>query len=298
MSVTTCPPCVPGAILNRLGRGRVRLEHRYRDFSSERCDGERDVDARHDVDAIALEPWVLFDVDVDVQVSCTVRPGQPLTGNAKALARVDSGGKRDRDRARLLDEPVPRARLAWRLDEHAATAALRTRSREHHEAARIGDLTRATTRSAWLGTRTLRRSIASAVIATRGSLDVDLALAPERRIDEGDSLLNSEITAAPLRTSAETEPAARKHLGEEVLHVGQDVTDAASAHPTALEAGMPEAVVDGAFLLVRKDLVGLVGGLELPLRFAVSLVAVGVVLEGLALVSTTNFLGWAFARHP
>jgi hypothetical protein len=111
--------------------------------------------------------------------------------------------------------------------------------------------------------------------------------------------LHAEITATPLRSAAETEPAAREHLGEEILHVGEDIADASStAHPATLEPGVPEAVVDGALLLVRKDLVGLVGRLELPLGFAVALVTVGVVLEGFPLVGATNLFGWALAWHP
>ena len=58
-------------------------------------------------------------------------------------------------------------------------------------------------------------------------------------------------------------------------------------------------VVDPALLLVRQDLVGLVDLLELRLGRMVALVAVGMVLQGLAPVGLAEFVDGRLARrHP
>ena len=57
-----------------------------------------------------------------------------------------------------------------------------------------------------------------------------------------------------------------------------------------LQPGVPELIVDLALLLVGEDLVGLVARPEFALRGRVPGVAVGVVLQGLALVSLAYLL--------
>jgi hypothetical protein len=118
-------------------------------------------------------------------------------------------------------------------------------------------------------------------------MDDYLPFATERGLLEREPLLHAEVTAP---TTARLAEAPREHLGEEILHVGEDISDA-SAHAAPFEARVSELVVDSTLVPIRQHLVGLVDLLEDGLRLRVTLVAVWVVLQRLALIGLANVLG-------
>ena len=121
---------------------RLGLQSGHPDLGAERRVGERHVHPRHQVHAVALEPRVALDVDLDVQVSGRRTPGSrhSLPRHAQSLAAVDARGEGHGDLARPLDGPLPRARGAGVLDHPPRAPAARASRREHDEAARVRDL--------------------------------------------------------------------------------------------------------------------------------------------------------------
>ena len=104
-----------------------------------------------------------------------------------------------------------------------------------------------------------------------GGAQHDLALATLDRVFQREPLLHAEIltarrTATASRAAGTSEAA--EELGEEILEVGEAVRPAEIRH--ALEAGMSELIVAGAFPLVRQHLVGLGRFLEAKGRVVVS----------------------------
>ncbi len=108
--------------------------------------------------------------------------------------------------------------------------------------------------------------------------------------------MHAEVGAATLLAlpaaalTPEAEAATGEHLGEEVLHVREDVRSVTAPARAALEPGVAELVVNLPLLRVGEDLVGLVAGLELGLRLRIALVPVRVVLQRFALVSLPEVL--------
>src|SRR5262249_8180351 len=151
----------------------VLFERGDLDFGAERRVRERDVHARDEVRAVALEARIFFDVDLDVQISRlgARRPGHALTLHAEALAGVDARGKRDRHLARLLNDAVALAGLARRADDLPLALAPGTRRGEHDEAARVRDVAGAAALGARLGLGARARAGAAAVAAARGGVD-------------------------------------------------------------------------------------------------------------------------------
>ena len=200
-------------------RARVRLvgigvrlglsEGGHADLGAERRVRERDVEARHEIGAVALEARVLLDVDLDVEIAGgrAHRTGHALPGHAEALAGVDAGRERHHHLARLLDGAPALARLARMLDDDALALTLRARRREHDEAAGVRDVAAATTVTAGLGLGAGLGARAAAVVAANGGVDGDLALDAERGLAKGQPGLHAEVAAAGLAPLAATSAA-------------------------------------------------------------------------------------------
>jgi len=67
------------------------------DFATQGCDGETDRQLAMQIQAVALEDFVFFDADVDVQIACgrAVRTRFAFAAQADALTVVDAGGNVD-----------------------------------------------------------------------------------------------------------------------------------------------------------------------------------------------------------
>ena len=143
---------------------------------------------------------------------------------------------------------------------------------------------------AGVGLRPRLRAGAVAVIAADGRVERDLTLDAEGRLAEAQPGLHAEVSTPSLTSLPAAEPATGEHLGEEVLHVREDVARALESAAT-LEASVAELVVDLALLVVGEDLVGLVAGTELGIGRRVARVSIRVVLQGLALVRLAHLVG-------
>jgi hypothetical protein len=130
-------------------------------------------------------------------------------------------------------------------------------------------------------------------------VDGDVFLATESRFAERKPHLNPEIL--PSSNPSGLAATAGEHLGEEVLHVREDVAHA-PVEPTAAHAAfetcMAKLVVNPSFVVVGQNLVRLVDFFEKPLRLGIALVAIRVMLEGFLLVGPANLIGRGSASTP
>jgi hypothetical protein len=167
----------------------------------------------------------------------------------------------------------------WQVPQGDFAVTLRTALREHHEAARCGDLPCAVAGGACLALGAGLRSGALASFAWGRSAQADLALATGERLFQREALLHAHIRATrrPVSSLATATPAATaEELRKNVLKVAEDV----GAHlRAALDAGVTEAIVATALVFIGEDLKRLCRLFEARFGGTVAGVAVGVVLQ-------------------
>ena len=125
------------------------------------------------------------------------------------------------------------------------------------------------------------RALAGLAFGQGGNLD--FGFGAEHRLLEIELELVTQIGAA-------------KHLGSAALSAGENIAEhlaeniaerlagAEAAAAAAFEAGMPELIVNGAFLRVAQDLVGLFGLLEFMFRFRIVGIAIRMIFHGKAAI--------------
>ena len=129
-----------------------------------------------------------------------------------------------------------------------------------------------------LGAR--RAAGARAVLAGERNRDLHRDLGARVGLFERDLQVVAQVAAAggtgraALAASEHLAENVAEHLVEDVVHVGK-----AGAAVHAVDAGVTEAIVGGALLLVGEDLEGLVDLLEPPRRLLAAVVAVRMVLH-------------------
>jgi len=130
--------------------------------------------------------------------------------------------------------------------------------------------------------------------------NLDLRLAAEGRLGEGDLEVVAEIGAALLAVARSA--ALPEDLAEDVP---EDVVDVAAGEPGLEGAGpetagrlVAEAIVAGALFRIAENLVRLGGLLELLLGDLVAVVLVGVVLDGELAERALQLLRRGRARNP
>ena len=141
-TTTVSPGCTPAGTLTF---DRFVVEAGHVDLGAERGLGEADLEAVHQVGALALEARVRLDGHVDVEVPGrpALRAGEPLARDAQRLAVVDAGRERDLHRAIDLDPAAAAAVLAGILDRAAHALAGGARGLQQERPARVRDLARA-----------------------------------------------------------------------------------------------------------------------------------------------------------
>ena len=122
---------------------------------------------------------------------------------------------------------------------------------------------------------------AFACLARGRVLELQLPLAAERGLLEGEAQLGADVGAARglvrgPASEARAPEATAEDVAEDVLEVAEDVADVAKAGSAAREPLVPVAVVELALLRVAQDRVGLGDGLEPLLRLGVAELLVGV----------------------
>src|SRR6476659_7855303 len=173
------------------------------DVSAQRGAGHRDVEDREQVLPASLEPLRRFDLELDEQVARgpAGHAGVPAPGHAELHPVGHAGWDLDRDRRRLPDTPLARARLARVGDLLAGPAAGRARRRRHQRSEDAPphalDLTGPAARPAGDRRRSRFCPVAQAPVADDEPLDLDVLANPERGLAERETEPDADILAPP-----------------------------------------------------------------------------------------------------
>src|SRR5688572_10614886 len=275
--------------------GRCALRHPERDpavdrvdvhLSAEECRLHGDLHRRAYVVPGPDELGVSLDPRLEEEVArgAAALAGLALAGESQDAAVRNS--RRDLERDPLLTEDASlaaagRARLI-RLAPGSPAGGAR---RAHREEPALGpalarDVARAPARGADLvGGLPALHAGAPALGAGLVEGHRDLPRGPERRVEEAHGQREAHVLSPERARGLPVEPLT-EDVAEDVPEVGEDVlVGAETLEPAVAQTLRASCVVELPLLLVRQDLVGLGGLLELPLGLGVVRVLVRVVLE-------------------
>src|SRR5712691_1862039 len=279
---------------------------------------ERDRQVEHQVVAVALEPWILGDVEHRDEIARrpVAWPRHALSAHREVVVVRDAG--RHVNLHRLLGpDPAVAAALGARIRDHRALAAASGTRRDgdelpEHRARGAPHLPRASAAAAGRGPRAL---LGPRAAARRAAVEGAHAHGLRRpRGDLGQGELEGHLQVRPTvpvasalaATEDRVEPAQAPEVAhEDVERLGQiEVGEVEPAPPTptgarrrtAPQARFAVAVVDGALIGIAQHLVRFGEPLE-PLLGVVALVAIGVVVHRELAIGLLDVGLGSVARH-
>ncbi len=212
-----------------------------------------------------------FDIEVAGRAAIAARLA--LAIQADAIAGIDARRHFDRQRLLLPDPTLAEAGIAGIGYDFAAALAARTGLLDGENGLLHPDLALAIAGIAGLGSGPFGRAGPFAGLALAHGRDVNLGLGAEHRLLEIQFEFVAKICAAENLSSAAL--AAGKDIAEHLAeNVAERFPGAEAAAAVALEAGMPELVVDGALVRVAQHLVRLFAFLEAVFGFRVVGIAI------------------------
>ena len=258
------------------------------------------------IQAVALEDFVFFDADVDVQITCgrAVRTRFAFAAQADALTVVDAGGNVDLNGFAGFGAAFATAFDTRVFDFLACAVAGRT-GLLHLENGladvyRTGTVTGRTSRCGRAGFC----AAAVADIAFFVGWDVDAFFDAFGGVFQRDFDADLQIRALIVWLTAAA-PASAEHLAEDVgkveaLCAAESAKTAESARAAAhalLKCGMAVLVIHGAFFFVGQGVVGFLNFFKFFFRLFVAGIAVGVVFHRQLAVGFFDFVVARTARH-
>ena len=219
--------------------------------------------------------------DVEIAARTAALAGVALAGEADARAIVDAGRDADFQGALAPQLPVAVTGLARVQHQPAGAAAARAGALDGEEALAGPHPPSAAAAGAGGGAGARGAAGAAAVFAGERGRDLHLHLGAGVSLLQGDLEVVAQVraTGRPARAALLL---AAEHVAEDVAeHLVEDVVHVGEAGPAvrAVDAGVAEAVVGGALLLVGEDHIGLVDFLEPRGGVLAPVIAVGMVLH-------------------
>src|SRR5205085_9628186 len=224
------------------------VERRHADLAAQRRLRERDRDRAVQVGVAALEDFMLFEVDDDVQVAALGAgvAGLAFAGAAQPRAVIDAGGHLDFERLLALDAARAVTGAAVVLDHLAAASAGRACAQHAQKGLLVAHLAAAAAGRAAHGLRAFRRAAPVTHITMFQARHADLGLDALRRLFERDLDVVTQVGAA-LRPAPLTAPAEHvaeaEQVAQDVFESGEALAEARARARRRADAGVAIAVV-------------------------------------------------------